>query len=83
MAMGTICTADDAICSLKTDTIMAPVGAASRAKRLLSRVISWIAEREEKRLSRLALAELTDDQLADIGVTPAQARREAAQPFWR
>jgi uncharacterized protein YjiS (DUF1127 family) len=83
MAMGTICIADDAICSLTTDTIRAPVGATSRARRLLSGVISWIAEREGKRLSRLALAELTREQLADIGVTPAQARREAAQPFWR
>ena len=81
--MGTICIADDAICSLKTDTIRAPVGATSRARRLLSGVISWIAELEGKRLSRLALAELTREQLADIGVTPAQARREAAQPFWR
>ncbi|WP_431695253.1 DUF1127 domain-containing protein [Rhizobium giardinii] len=68
---------------MTTGTIRAPVGATSRARRLFSRVISWIAEREEKRLSRLALAELTDQQLADIGVTPAQARREAAQPFWR
>ncbi|CAN7368540.1 DUF1127 domain-containing protein [Pararhizobium sp. LjRoot235] len=40
-------------------------------------------EREEKRLSRLALAELTDDQLADIGVTPAEAKGEASQPFWK
>jgi uncharacterized protein YjiS (DUF1127 family) len=83
MAMGTICTVDDAIGSLKTNTIRAPVGATSRARRLFSRVISWIAEREEKRLGRLALAELTDEQLADIGVTPAEAKREASQPFWK
>jgi len=82
MSMGTICTADDAICSSKTITIPAPVGVMPRAKHLFGRVISWIAEREEKRFSRLALAELTDEQLADIGVTPAEARREASQPFW-
>ncbi|WP_438748117.1 DUF1127 domain-containing protein [Pararhizobium sp. O133] len=33
-------------------------------------------------MSRLALAELTDDQLADIGIRAAEARREAARPFW-
>ena len=42
-------------------------------------VIAWIIDREDKRLSRIALSELTDDQLADIGVTPAEARREAAR----
>jgi uncharacterized protein YjiS (DUF1127 family) len=45
-------------------------------------MIVWILGREEKRLSRIALSELTDEQLADIGVTPAEARREAARPFW-
>lgn len=60
----------------------ASVGVMPRASRLFWRVVSWIAEREEKRLSRLALAELTDEQLADIGVTAAEARREASQPFW-
>ncbi|WP_349437837.1 DUF1127 domain-containing protein [Pararhizobium sp. A13] len=82
MAMGTICTADDSICSSKKNTIRAPVGVLPRARLLFWRVISWVAAREEKRLSRLALAELTDEQLADIGVTPAEARREASQPFW-
>jgi uncharacterized protein YjiS (DUF1127 family) len=82
MSMGTICTADDAICSPKTNTILAPVSAVSRAWRLLLQVVSWIGEREEKRLSRIALAELTDEQLADIGVTAAEARREASQAYW-
>lgn len=81
--MGTICTADDTICSLETKTIHRPIGAMPRAKRFFGRAISWIAEREEKRLSRLALAELTDEQLADIGVAPAEAKREASQPFWK
>lgn len=79
--MGTICTVNDASCSVQTGTIQRG-GATSSLQRLFWRVISWISEREEKRLSRLALAELTDDQLADIGVTPAEARREAARPFW-
>ncbi|ASY63097.1 hypothetical protein SJ05684_c16550 [Sinorhizobium sojae CCBAU 05684] len=36
-----------------------------------------------KRRSRLALGELSAEQLKDIGLTEAEARREAAVPFWR
>ncbi|MDZ5696971.1 DUF1127 domain-containing protein [Chelativorans sp. M5D2P16] len=36
----------------------------------------------EKRRSRLALLELNDDQLKDIGISRADACREAARPFW-
>ena len=36
----------------------------------------------ERSRQRRALAELDDRLLCDIGVTPAQARREAAKPFW-
>jgi uncharacterized protein YjiS (DUF1127 family) len=31
----------------------------------------------------LALMELDDRLLADIGITRAQARREARMPFWQ
>ncbi|AWI57325.1 hypothetical protein AB395_00001670 [Sinorhizobium fredii CCBAU 45436] len=36
-----------------------------------------------KRRSRLELGDLSVDQLKDIGLTEAEARREAARPFWR
>jgi uncharacterized protein YjiS (DUF1127 family) len=36
----------------------------------------------ERSRQRRALAELDDRLLRDIGVTSAQARREAARPFW-
>ncbi|AUX76549.1 MULTISPECIES: DUF1127 domain-containing protein [Sinorhizobium] len=36
-----------------------------------------------KRRSRLVLGDLSDHQLKDIGVSEAEARREAAVPFWR
>ncbi|WEZ83352.1 DUF1127 domain-containing protein [Rhizobium sp. 32-5/1] len=36
----------------------------------------------EKSRTRIALSELTDSQLDDIGVTRAEARREACQSFW-
>ena len=81
--MSTICVIDNTICSSRTGAILEQHGLAARLKHYLWRVLGWIVAREEKRLSRLALAELTDDQLADIGVTPSQARREAARPYWR
>jgi uncharacterized protein YjiS (DUF1127 family) len=81
MTMGTICTDNGAVRSIPMGTIQ-PQGFASRLKELVWLMIVWILRREEKRLSRIALSELTDDQLADIGITPAEARREAAQPFW-
>ncbi|WP_236761727.1 DUF1127 domain-containing protein [Agrobacterium tumefaciens] len=36
-----------------------------------------------KRRQRLALKELTDEALIDIGVSRSQATNEAAKPFWR
>lgn len=44
---------------------------------------SWCMTRIDKRRSRNTLADLTDEQLRDIGLTRAQAIREASQPFWR
>lgn len=37
----------------------------------------------ERRRQRRALAELTPDQLKDIGLTRGQALDEADRPFWR
>ncbi|APG84634.1 hypothetical protein SAMCFNEI73_Ch2003 [Sinorhizobium americanum] len=36
-----------------------------------------------KRRSRLVLGDLSAHQLKDIGISEAEARREAAVPFWR
>ncbi|WP_426228277.1 DUF1127 domain-containing protein [Pararhizobium sp. DWP3-4] len=79
--MSTICTDDSDVCAPPRGAIQ-PRGLVSRLKALGRLVIAWIIDREEKRLSRIALSELTDGQLADIGVTPSEARREAARPFW-
>jgi uncharacterized protein YjiS (DUF1127 family) len=38
----------------------------------------WIAVSRQRR----ALASLDADALADIGLSAAEARREAARPFW-
>lgn len=46
--------------------------------------VAWrVAIWAERRRSRRALAELSDMQLRDIGLTRDQADREAEKPFWR
>jgi uncharacterized protein YjiS (DUF1127 family) len=36
----------------------------------------------ERRRGRLALLEMTDEQLKDIGVSRCDAHREGLRPFW-
>jgi uncharacterized protein YjiS (DUF1127 family) len=79
--MGTIC-ADIGVEPAQQEGTIQSRSFVSRMEGLCFVVIAWIIDREDKRLSRIALSELTDDQLADIGVTPAEARREAARPVW-
>lgn len=43
--------------------------------------IEWLEMRLEKRRSRLALMELTDAQLADIGISRGEAYREGIRSF--
>ncbi len=42
-------------------------------------IATWIARSRQRR----DLADLSDHLLKDIGLTRAQAAREAAKPFWR
>lgn len=51
---------------------------ASVAKRWRQAVILWVTRRRE----RLALAELDDRLLRDIGVDRLMALHEAGRPFW-
>ena len=37
----------------------------------------------ERRRSRIALLEMSDEQLKDIGLCRSEAYREANRPFWR
>ena len=48
----------------------------------LLRMISMIELVVQRRRSRLALMELSDDMLKDIGVSRSEAFREANRPFW-
>ena len=80
-----------ALCSQSQDPVLSP--AAFPFPRTALPDIGWrdrlravwmsLRRLEERRRQRLALAELDDRLLADIGVSREQARREADRPFWR
>lgn len=68
----------------ETFSPLAGITSSREAPRLsLLRAIEWIEVRIERRRSRLALMEMTDAQLRDIGVSRADAYREFDKPFWR
>jgi uncharacterized protein YjiS (DUF1127 family) len=54
--------------------------------RRLVRMVRSLANRIDglldRRRSRLALLEMTDDQLRDIGISRSGAHREGLRPFW-
>ncbi|MBO6724840.1 MAG: DUF1127 domain-containing protein [Rhizobiaceae bacterium] len=45
--------------------------------------LSLLARWYDRHLQRRVLAELDARMLADIGLTPNEAAREARKPFWR
>ena len=49
---------------------------------MLLRVVAMIEIAVARRRSRLALMELSDAQLKDIGISRSEAFREANRPFW-
>jgi uncharacterized protein YjiS (DUF1127 family) len=49
---------------------------------LVALMLSWSHHMIERRKTRLALYEMTDDQLKDIGISRSEAYREANRPFW-
>ncbi len=57
-------------------------GFGRRLVRLVAGLIKWLDHQLERRRSRLALLEMTDCQLKDIGLSRCDAYREASRPFW-
>ena len=57
-------------------------GFVSRLMRVIRSLARWIDSLLERRRSRLALLEMTDDQLKDIGISRCDAHREGIRPFW-
>ncbi|WP_146345363.1 DUF1127 domain-containing protein [Falsiphaeobacter marinintestinus] len=47
------------------------------------RFASVVTEWEHNRRTRHVLKHLDNHMLEDVGLTPAEARREAARPFWQ
>ncbi|HWK65553.1 MAG TPA: DUF1127 domain-containing protein [Rhizobiaceae bacterium] len=57
-------------------------GFVSRIVMAIVSSVAWLELRLDKRRSRLALLELTDDQLKDIGISRADAYREGLRSFF-
>lgn len=53
-----------------------------RRARLAARIGHALAAWLRRAQSRTQLAQLSDRELRDIGLTPAEAAREYAKPFW-
>jgi uncharacterized protein YjiS (DUF1127 family) len=65
------------------DTITASsIGSRDKSAYSLPKAIVWIENVLQRRRSRLALLEMSDDQLKDIGVSRSEAFGEASRPFW-
>lgn len=61
----------------------AAAGASPQEKRNhLRRFARWLAFCMERRRTRMALLELTDVQLSDIGISRCDAYREGSRPFY-
>jgi uncharacterized protein YjiS (DUF1127 family) len=71
---------EDAMKTLVMTTRVAPV--AARPTRQLAGLPKLVRDWIEISKQRRALAEMSDHQLQDIGLTRFQAEDEAARPFW-
>jgi uncharacterized protein YjiS (DUF1127 family) len=77
--MGTI---DTINCAAPTSTAKdGKSGHVRRLNVLAMRIIAWLELCLERRRSRLVLLELTDEQLADIGISRSDAYREGIRSF--
>lgn len=57
-------------------------GFCRRVTVLMTSSATWLGRALERRRSRLALLEMTDDQLKDIGVSRSDAYREGMRSFF-
>jgi uncharacterized protein YjiS (DUF1127 family) len=55
----------------------------SRLPLLVATVLHLAAEWHRRARSRAVLAQMSDRDLRDIGITRAEVARESAKPFWR
>ncbi|TPI26925.1 DUF1127 domain-containing protein [Mesorhizobium sp. B3-2-1] len=57
-------------------------GFVGRLVRVVKSLAKWIDHLLERRRGRLALLEMTDDQLKDIGLSRCDAHREGIKRLW-
>lgn len=57
-------------------------GFLGRLALVLHSIARQIGRMLERRRGRLALLEMTDEQLKDIGISRCDAHREGIRPFW-
>ncbi|MCV3209780.1 DUF1127 domain-containing protein [Mesorhizobium sp. YC-39] len=57
-------------------------GFVNRLVLMFGSLMRWLSRMLERRRSRLALLEMTDDQLKDIGISRCDAHNEGLRPFW-
>ncbi|MEI2299813.1 DUF1127 domain-containing protein [Ensifer sp. MJa1] len=89
-ALGLSMSTIDTICLSRAEAKSAECAAAlfgddysQERESLLKRLWTFYCELAAKRRSRLALGEMSDWQLRDIGVCEKDARQESQVPFWR
>lgn len=68
--------------TLSTGTTGASMRSSGSRVSTLTRVISVIEMVVQRRRSRIALLEMSEAQLKDIGISRSDAYREASRPFW-
>lgn len=64
-------------------TIITTGSRAARGGYSMLRTIEWVEGMLERRRSRIALMEMSEAQLKDIGVSRSDAFGEANRPFWK
>jgi uncharacterized protein YjiS (DUF1127 family) len=71
---------------LGTDRVAAgmdrPLLSTDHLRRWTRTTISTVAVWAQRSRNRHALARLDDHQLQDVAISPADAHRESAKPFW-
>lgn len=68
--------------SRRQSTLSGRSGFGRRVTIVVKAFCAWMAFLIERRRTRIALLEMTDEQLKDIGISRCDAHREGIRPFW-
>lgn len=76
----------DRLAALRLHRVRLPANDNIAAERAAPIIAPWraaLAEWRRRARSRAALARFSAHELRDLALTPAEAARECAKPFWR